>query len=157
MESALATALQDILSPATPSARRAELQAAVEAESHRAGAWDSYTGGVLTSAACGNNGNLALDHCVQAVGYNTTATTPYWIVRPSPSLSPPASCRSRASLFHSVPHSRLPGCALLGLLHCTQVRNSWSTNWGEEGYIYLAMGDNTCGLCNEATVVDLSN
>lgn len=33
-----------------------------------AGAWDSYTGGVLTSAACGNNGNLAIDHCVQAVG-----------------------------------------------------------------------------------------
>lgn len=79
-----------------------------------AGAWDSYTGGVLTSAACGDNGNLALDHCVQAVGYNTTADTPYWIVR-----------------------------------------NSWATVWGEEGYIYLAMGDNTCGLCNEATVVDL--
>lgn len=43
--------------------------------------WDAYTGGVLTSAACGNNGNLAIDHCVQAVGYNTTAATPYWIVR----------------------------------------------------------------------------
>jgi C1A family cysteine protease len=80
-----------------------------------AGAWDSYTGGVLTSAACGNNGNLALDHCVQAVGYNASAPTPYWIVR-----------------------------------------NSWSTNWGEEGYIYLGMGDNTCGICNEATVVDVA-
>merc|ERR1711871_99546 len=28
------------------------------------------------------------------------------------------------------------------------VRNSWGTGWGENGYIYLAMGDNTCGIAN---------
>ena len=28
------------------------------------------------------------------------------------------------------------------------VRNSWNTNWGNEGYIYLKMGENTCGIAN---------
>jgi len=32
------------------------------------------------------------------------------------------------------------------------VRNSWGESWGEKGYIRLAMGDNTCGLTNEATI-----
>jgi len=28
------------------------------------------------------------------------------------------------------------------------VRNSWNTNWGVNGYIYLKMGGNTCGVAN---------
>merc|ERR1712157_514486 len=51
-----------------------------------------------------------LDHCVQLVGYNTTASSPYWIVK-----------------------------------------NSWSTTWGEDGYVFLEYPANTCGLGNEAT------
>jgi len=30
------------------------------------------------------------------------------------------------------------------------VRNSWNTNWGNGGYIYLKLGDNVCGVANEA-------
>merc|ERR1719352_1848852 len=48
-----------------------------------AGAWNDYTGGVLTDAGCGGHGFDDLDHCVQLVGYNTTAEKPYWIVRNS--------------------------------------------------------------------------
>merc|ERR1712151_1469953 len=48
-----------------------------------AGAWNDYTGGVLTSAACGSMGADSQDHCVMAVGFNATAPTPYWIVRNS--------------------------------------------------------------------------
>lgn len=48
-----------------------------------AGAWNDYTGGVLTAAACGSMGAAYQDHCVQAVGFNATAPKPYWIVRNS--------------------------------------------------------------------------
>merc|ERR1711990_1105707 len=76
-----------------------------------AGAWNSYTGGVMTSAACGSMAAFEQDHCVMATGFNTTAATPYWIVR-----------------------------------------NSWADTWGEEGYIYLEMAENTCGLADDATI-----
>ena len=35
------------------------------------------------------------------------------------------------------------------------MRNSWATNWGEEGYIRLSAQGNTCGLADEAVVVDV--
>jgi len=76
-----------------------------------AATWNDYTGGVLTSAACGPMGAMYQDHCVMAAGFNSTAPTPYWIVR-----------------------------------------NSWASTWGEEGYIYLEMAKNTCGLADDATI-----
>jgi len=79
-----------------------------------AGAWNEYTGGVMTSAACGSMAADAQDHCVMATGFNTTAPTPYWIVR-----------------------------------------NSWDSLWGEEGYIYLEMSKNTCGLADDATIPEV--
>lgn len=33
------------------------------------------------------------------------------------------------------------------------VRNSWDTTWGEDGFIYLKMGDNTCGVANYVSQV----
>ena len=36
------------------------------------------------------------------------------------------------------------------------VRNSWATNWGEDGYIRLSADANTCGLANEATFATLA-
>jgi len=68
--------------------------------------WQNYRSGIMTARQCGNS----LDHCVQIVGYDTSAATPYW-----------------------------------------NVRNSWGTSWGENGYIRLAYGTNTCGLADEAT------
>jgi len=32
------------------------------------------------------------------------------------------------------------------------LRNSWSADWGDDGFIYLEFGPNTCGIANEATV-----
>jgi len=34
-------------------------------------------------------------------------------------------------------------------------RNSWSTSWGEAGYIRLSYGQNTCGVADEATQVQI--
>jgi len=75
--------------------------------------WNSYYGGVL-SGSCSGSYN-ALDHCVQLVGYDTTASTPYW-----------------------------------------KVRNSWGTSWGEAGFIRLPMGQNSCGIADEAMYVTAS-
>jgi len=33
------------------------------------------------------------------------------------------------------------------------IRNSWNTNWGEQGYIYVQEGANLCGVADEATIV----
>jgi C1A family cysteine protease len=38
-----------------------------------------YTGGVITSASCGTQ----IDHAILAVGYSSTGTTDYWIVKNS--------------------------------------------------------------------------
>jgi len=32
------------------------------------------------------------------------------------------------------------------------VRNSWNTDWGIDGYIYVAKGQNVCGIADEATI-----
>merc|ERR1711972_976789 len=36
------------------------------------------------------------------------------------------------------------------------VRNSWSSTWGEKGYIFLEMAENTCGLADDATIPEVS-
>jgi C1A family cysteine protease len=41
--------------------------------------WQFYSSGVMTPSQCGHS----LDHCVQIVGYDTSAATPYWNVRNS--------------------------------------------------------------------------
>lgn len=41
--------------------------------------WQDYTGGVMSSGCPGAANDL--DHCVQLVGYDTSASPPYWIVR----------------------------------------------------------------------------
>jgi hypothetical protein len=33
------------------------------------------------------------------------------------------------------------------------IRNQWSAYWGYDGYIFVAMGDNTCGVLNDMTQV----
>merc|ERR1711879_780624 len=96
----------------------AKLQAALEetplSVCVNAGAWNDYTGGVMSSAACGPMGADYQDHCVMATGFNASAPTPYWIVR-----------------------------------------NSWASTFGEQGYIYLEMAKNTCGLADDATIPEV--
>jgi C1A family cysteine protease len=35
------------------------------------------------------------------------------------------------------------------------VRNSWSSSWGEEGYLYLTRGQNTCGISSSVMAVNV--
>ncbi len=32
------------------------------------------------------------------------------------------------------------------------IKNSWSQNWGDEGYVYMSMKDNNCGVATAATL-----
>jgi len=41
--------------------------------------WSSYKSGIYPASACGKS----LDHCVEAEGYNTGSSTPYWLIRNS--------------------------------------------------------------------------
>lgn len=72
--------------------------------------WDPYQGGVYKKQCSSRPSDM--DHCVQLVGYDKTAPTPYW-----------------------------------------KVRNSWNTDWGEDGFMKLPMGENACGIANEAVVI----
>jgi len=74
--------------------------------------WQDYSGGVMKTGC--PHAYADMDHCVQMVGYNMEASTPYWIVR-----------------------------------------NSWATDWGIEGYIYLGYGSNVCGVANEVTAATI--
>ena len=32
------------------------------------------------------------------------------------------------------------------------IRNQWGENWGLNGYVWVAMGENTCGVLNDMTI-----
>lgn len=69
--------------------------------------FQSYSGGILDSAECGQN----LDHAVEIVGYGTENGIDYW-----------------------------------------NVRNSWSSSWGENGYVRIkrSASTNDAGICGLA-------
>ena len=86
-----------------------------------AGAWQTYTKGVMTNLQCGSHAANALDHCVQVVGY-----TGY--------TGDAKACGKGLE----------DKCVW-------NVRNSWGTSWGYQGYIRVQMGKNACGIANDAT------
>lgn len=54
------------------------------------------------------------------------------------------------SLDHCV---QLVGYDTTGSQSYWKVRNSWASDWGEEGFIRLPMGENACGIADEAMYV----
>lgn len=61
-------------------------------------------------------------------------------------------CSGAASqLDHCV---QLVGYDTTGSTSYWKVRNSWAASWGENGYIRLPMGENACGIADEAMYVE---
>jgi len=75
--------------------------------------WNLYKHGVYSRKCSGALNDL--DHCVQLVGFDKAASSPYWIVR-----------------------------------------NTWTTDWGEKGFMRLKMGENVCGVADEATLPQIA-
>jgi len=71
-----------------------------------ASSWMYYTGGVFMASSC----STSIDHCVDSIGYNLAASTPYWIIR-----------------------------------------NSWGTDWGISGIMYLQYGQDSCAVAQVVT------
>jgi len=97
--------------------------------------WNTYVKGIVKS--CPQNAN----HCVQAVGVTTSNDgTGYWKVRVS-----------------RVEREDCPSCCVYPCFSLTlflQVRNSWGTEWGEDGYIRLAVGQDTCAITYDPTFTE---
>jgi len=79
--------------------------------------WDNYIGWHYDGVYDGLDGMCSsardeVDHCVQLVGYDKTASPPYW-----------------------------------------KIRNSWSSDWGDDGFIGIPYGSNYCGVANEAYLI----
>ena len=36
------------------------------------------------------------------------------------------------------------------------IKNSWSTYWGNNGYVLISQKDNNCGVATDATYVELA-
>ena len=104
-----------------------------------ASTWQDYTGGVITSDSGCSSAFLDMNHCVQIVGYAYT------------DVSDEAGEMENGSGSDDKNggQSHREGYWI--------VRNQWSSYWGMNGYAYVAMGGNTCGILNDATQVFMNN
>ncbi|KAJ8668710.1 hypothetical protein QAD02_010373 [Eretmocerus hayati] len=59
---------------------------------------------------------------------------------------------SFASLNHAV---QIVGYDMTGATPHYLVRNSWGTKFGDQGYIYIAIGSNLCGIANQVSTLDV--
>ena len=85
-----------------------------------------------------------------------------WAASSTRPTRPEPTTRGRASYMYTGGIMRSCGNSVD---HCVQavgidtangvwkVRNSWNTDWGEGGYIYVQQGIDACGIAKDATVV----
>lgn len=102
--------------------------------------WQDYGGGIMTSSVGCSSGFLDMNHCVQAVGYAFYDTN-----TDGEGGGGEDGSGSGSSDGGSQDDSNREGYWI--------IRNQWSSSWGMNGYAYVAMGENTCGVLNDMTQV----
>lgn len=101
-----------------------------------ASVWQDYTGGIITSASGCSQSFLAVNHCVQAVGYAYMDSS--------------GNDEDNSGSNDSGSGDNKQGNQGSGSREGYWIiRNQWSTYWGMNGYAYVAMGENTCGILND--------
>lgn len=95
-----------------------------------------------------------LDHSMLLVGYGTDAAGDYWCAGAAGQArlvrgggTPPHS-RGRSAPALGLTSARL--CALRRHGVCREVKNTWSTYWGEAGYFKVARDNHACGTASDA-------
>lgn len=101
-----------------------------------ASVWQDYSGGILSADSGCSTAFLDMNHCVQAVGYAFTD------ISAADGDGDESGSNSNSG---DEDDSTREGYWI--------VRNQWSSYWGMNGYIYIAMGYNTCGVLNDMTQV----
>lgn len=102
-----------------------------------ASTWQDYTEGIITSDSGCSQGFMDVNHCVQAVGYA--------YLDEEEENEKSGSGSGSGSNDHSGSGSRDNGNRNGYWI----IRNQWSSYWGMNGYAYVAMGENTCGILND--------
>jgi cathepsin F len=97
-----------------------------------ASTWQDYKGGIMTASSGCSSKFLDVNHCVQAVGYAFATAGDSEEQQNSRSNSRDGGSRDNSDRI---------GYWI--------VRNQWSTYWGMNGFAYVAMGENTCGILND--------
>ena len=113
-----------------------------------ASTWQDYSGGIMTSEiGCGQQ-FLDMNHCVQVVGYAFTDGSDCDDADCSGSNDSDSDNDNSGSGSNSNSGSGDTGDREGYWI----VRNQWGSSWGMNGYAYVAMGANTCGILNDITV-----
>lgn len=99
-----------------------------------ASTWQDYTGGIITAESGCSSEFLEMNHCVQAVGYAFQEVE-----------NDESDRKDKNSRSDDGKNKQLEGYWI--------IRNQWSKYWGMNGYAYVAMGSNTCGVLNDMTQV----
>lgn len=102
-----------------------------------ASTWQDYTEGIITSESGCSAGFMDVNHCVQAVGYAYMSDEEYQDEMDGKN----SGDRDHNSKDGSRDSAQRKGYWI--------VRNQWSRYWGMNGYAYVAMGENTCGILND--------
>lgn len=97
-----------------------------------AATWQDYTDGIITSESGCSAGFMDVNHCAQAVGYAYMSVD---------GEEGGGEGNSHSGSGDKDDSSNRQGYWI--------VRNQWSKYWGMNGYAYVAMGDNTCGILND--------
>ena len=101
-----------------------------------ASTWQDYTGGIITAESGCTSAFLDMNHCVQTVGYAFQEVE-----------GDDENDKSGSNDSRDGGNKKLEGYWI--------IRNQWSSYWGMNGYAWVAMGSNTCGVLNDMTQVFL--
>ncbi|XP_013378359.1 PREDICTED: cathepsin O isoform X3 [Chinchilla lanigera] len=99
--------------------------------------WQDYLGGVIQHHCSSGKAN----HAVLVTGFDQTEL----LDLQKPNLRPEAVCPQVARVCTSL--------CLSGSTPYWIVRNSWGSSWGAEGYAYVKMRNNTCGIADSVSAV----